>query len=176
MEGADDGGKGDEMRWEGWLLLTKAKRLLNGNRQLLFEGLIRLVRRQVDPVEARVTLGQLADLARLLDRKAPRAIRPLEVLEAVDRNARRAGRELEEARLLLSRPGGDALPEPADDLVPRRVAALAGVQAESVTRVSERRHPVYEWDARSRCASSSHRRRCRPCRRSGARAPARQRR
>lgn len=81
------------------LLLAEAERLLNGNRELLLQRLERLIRREIDPVEACVRLGQLADLASLLDSKPPWSVRALKVLEAVDRDTRRAGRELKKPGL-----------------------------------------------------------------------------
>jgi hypothetical protein len=69
------------------------------DRQLLLERLKRLVRREVDPVKAGVTLWQLTDLSRLFDGEPTGAVGPLEVLEPVDGDSGRAGRELEESGL-----------------------------------------------------------------------------
>lgn len=91
------------------LLLPKTDRLLDRPRELLLQRVVALVRRQVEAVEARVGLGQLALLAGLLDREAAGPVGPLQVLEAVDGDARGAGRELQEARFLLCVPAADDL-------------------------------------------------------------------
>ena len=101
----------------GTLLLAEADRLLHRPRQLLLERLVVLVRRQVDTVEARVALRQLVRVSTLLNREPPWAIRALQVLEAVDRNPRRARRELQQPALPLWRPAPHTLPEPLHDLV-----------------------------------------------------------
>lgn len=64
-------------------------------------------------------LGQLALLAGLLDREAAGPVGPLQVLEAVDGDARGAGRELQEAGFLLCVPA-------ADDLVGLGVSGTRG--------------------------------------------------
>lgn len=68
------------------------------------------VRGKIKPVEARMTLGELSRLARLLEREASWSVRTLQVLEAVDGDPRRAGDELEQTTLLLRRPRLDRLP------------------------------------------------------------------
>lgn len=74
-----------------------------------------------------MTLGQLGNLARLLNRKATRAIRALQVLEAVDGDAAGAGCKLEQTALLLRVPAADALPKVLDDLVRLGVASVVRV-------------------------------------------------
>ena len=71
-----------------------------------------LIRRQVDPIEARMTLRELTLLTRLLNRESPRPIGSLQVFETINRNSRRARRELQEARFLLCVPAADALQFP----------------------------------------------------------------
>ena len=97
---------------------------LYGQRQLVLQARVVLVRRQIDPVEARVALGQLRWVALFLDREAARAVRALEVLEPVDGNARRARRELQQTRLPLGWPRAYAFPEPLDHLVVHLVPAV----------------------------------------------------
>lgn len=96
-------------RCKARLLLPKTHRLLDGPRELLVEGVVALVRRQVETVEASVGFRELRFLARLLDREAAGAIGALQVLEAVDRDARCARGELQEARFLLGVPAADDL-------------------------------------------------------------------
>ena len=74
-----------------------------------------------------MTLGQLGNLARLLNRKATRAIRALQVLEAVDGDAAGAGCKLEQTALLLRVQAADALPKVLDDLVRLGVASVVRV-------------------------------------------------
>ena len=78
------------------------------------------VRRQVETVEARVTLWQLSDLARFLEREPTGTVRTLQVLEPVDRDATRARRKLQQTRFLLGRPALDCFPEPLHDLFAQR--------------------------------------------------------
>jgi hypothetical protein len=93
----------------------------------VLQRVVVFVRREIDPIEACVALGQLARVTCLLDREPPRAVRTLEVLEAVDRDTRRACRELQQAGLALGRPAPDALPEPLDHLVVHLVPAVVSV-------------------------------------------------
>jgi hypothetical protein len=72
-------------------------------------------------------LGQVLRITSLLNGKATWPIRALQVLEAADGDLGRARRELEQAGLLLGRPGADGLPEPDDDLVRLGVGAVVGV-------------------------------------------------
>ena len=74
-----------------------------------------------------MTLRQRRNLPSLLNRKASRPVRPLQVLEAIDRNTTGSRRELQESRLLLRVPGTDDLPEILDHLVLFLVAAVVGV-------------------------------------------------
>ena len=91
------------------LLLSKPDRLLDRPREFLLQSIEALIRRQVQSIEASVRLGQLGLLSRLLDREAAGAVGALEVLEAVDGDARGAGCELQEARFLFGVPSADAL-------------------------------------------------------------------
>ena len=74
-----------------------------------------------------MTLGQSIDLASLLNRKSPRPITTLQILEAVDGNAARSGSKLQESRFLFRIPRSDDLPEVLDDLVLFLVSAIIGV-------------------------------------------------
>jgi hypothetical protein len=74
-----------------------------------------------------MTLRQLIRLSRLLNRKAPWPITPLKILEAVNRNARRPRRKLQQAALLLGVPAADAFPKVLNDFVVFRVAAVVCV-------------------------------------------------
>jgi hypothetical protein len=74
-----------------------------------------------------MTLGQLIRLSRLLNRKASGSITSLQILEAINRDARGARCKLQQARLLLGVPAADALPEVLDDFVVFCVAAVVGV-------------------------------------------------
>lgn len=67
---------------------SKAKKnyALNSQSQLLLQRRIILIRRQINPIEARMTLRQLARVSRLLNRKPSRSIRPLQILESIDRD------------------------------------------------------------------------------------------
>ncbi len=58
-----------------------------------------VVIRRTDPVETRVRLGQLRDLASLLDSEATWPVRSLQVLESVDGDSRGTGGELQQAGL-----------------------------------------------------------------------------
>ena len=74
-----------------------------------------------------MTLRQRRNLPSLLNRKPPRPVRALQVLETVDRDTTGARRELQESGLLLGVPGADDLPEVLDHLVLLLVAAVVGV-------------------------------------------------
>jgi hypothetical protein len=50
-------------------------------------------------VETRMTLWQLRDFSGLFDRESTRAVRALQVLEAVDGDTRGTGRELQQSGL-----------------------------------------------------------------------------
>ena len=91
------------------LLLSETDGLLDGPEELALQRVESLVRWQVEPVEARVTLRQLRLLARLLDSEATRSIGALQILEAVDGDTGSAGRELQETRFLFRVPAPDAL-------------------------------------------------------------------
>lgn len=72
-------------------------------------------------------LGQRGDFPRLLNGKPPRPIAALQVLKAVNGNARGTRCELQEARFLLRIPGPYDLPEVLDHFVLLLVAAVIGV-------------------------------------------------
>jgi hypothetical protein len=72
-------------------------------------------------------LWQLIRLTRLLNRESSRSITSLEILEAVDRDTRSTGSELQQTRLLLRVPAADTLPEVLDDFVVFSVAAVIRV-------------------------------------------------
>ena len=91
------------------LLLSETNSLLDGPEKLALQRVESLVRWQVEPVEARVTLRQLSLLAGLLDREAARTVRALQVLEAVDGDTGSASRELQETGFLFRVPAPDAL-------------------------------------------------------------------
>lgn len=74
-----------------------------------------------------MTLRQLPHLTRLLNRKSPRPITPLQILKPINRNATRARRKLQQSTLLLSIPAPNAPPEVLDDFVVLRVAAVVGM-------------------------------------------------
>lgn len=96
---------------------NKTHDALYSKRELMLQARIILIRRQINPVEARVTLRELVGVAGLLDRESPRPVGSLKVLEPVDRDTRCARGELQEARLALGRPAAHTLPEPLDDFV-----------------------------------------------------------
>ncbi len=79
---------------------------------------------QVEPIEARVAAREATRVPALLDRKPPRSIAALEILEAVDGNARGARGELEQARFALREPRTEARPEPLDHPVRLLVPAV----------------------------------------------------
>jgi hypothetical protein len=72
-------------------------------------------------------LWQLIRLTRLLNRESSRSITSLEILEAVDRDTRSTGSELQQTRLLLRVPAADTLPEVLNDFVVFSVAAVIRV-------------------------------------------------
>lgn len=74
-----------------------------------------------------VTLRQRITTPTLLNRKPPRAITALQILEPIDRDPTGAGRELEQPALLLGIPAPDDLPEVLDHLVRLRVASVVGM-------------------------------------------------
>ena len=90
----------------------------------MFQTRVVFVRRQVNPVEARMTLRQLRRIARLFDGEPPRPIGALQVLEPIDRYPRRARRELQQTTLALRRPAPHTLPEPLHNLVADLVATV----------------------------------------------------
>ena len=57
----------------------------------------------------------------------------MQILESVDRNPRRASRELEQAGFALRRPAADALPEPLDDFVVELVTTVVSELSPVVT-------------------------------------------
>lgn len=73
------------MAAEQRLLLSEPNCLFNGHGQLGRQCLVRLIGRQVQAIEACVSLGQLAFLSRLLDGEPTRTVRALQVLETIDR-------------------------------------------------------------------------------------------
>jgi hypothetical protein len=91
------------------LLLSEADRLLDSPGELLCELVERLVRRQIQAVEARMRLGELRLFARLLDREATGSVGTLEIFETVDGDTRSTSGELQEARLLLGVPATNDL-------------------------------------------------------------------
>lgn len=107
-------------------VIGKKSNVLHSKRQLLLESRIILIRRQVDPIEAGVTLWKLRRIPRLLDREPPWSIRTLQVFEAVYRNTRSSRGKLQEARLSLGGPAPHTLPEPLDDLVRDFVPSVIG--------------------------------------------------
>lgn len=115
------------------LLYSESERLLHGQCQFGFQRTSVRVRRQVDTVEAGVTLGQLRDLACLFDREAARTIGALQVLEAVDRDTGGAGGKLQKTRLALRRPRLDGRPEPLHHLVLLGEATVVGEPLPVVT-------------------------------------------
>lgn len=83
------------------LLLSEALRLLDRIVQLLDELLVRLVRRQIEPIEAGVRSRQPRVLAHLLDAVALRSVRAHQLGKAADRHATRARHELQQTGALL---------------------------------------------------------------------------
>lgn len=100
------------------------KYALDSQRQLLLQRRVVPVRWQIDTVEARMRLRQLARVAGFLDGETARSVGSLQILEAVDRDTRRARGKLQEARFALRWPASDALPEPLDDFVVDFVSAV----------------------------------------------------
>lgn len=82
-----------------------------------------------------MTLWQLARVTRFLNGEATRTVRSLQILETVDRNARRASCKLQQTGLALRWPATDALPEPLDDLIVDFVATVVRKLAPVVTNV-----------------------------------------
>lgn len=113
---------------------------LNSQRQLLLQCRVVPVRWQINTVEARMRLRQLARVAGFLDGETARSVGSLQILEAVDRDTRRARSKLQEARFALRWPASDALPEPLDDFVVDFVSAIVRELGPivAVTRPSER--------------------------------------
>ena len=74
-----------------------------------------------------MTLRQRRLPSTLLNRKPPRAITPLQILKAIDRDPTRAGSKLQQPTLLLRVPAADDLPEVLNHFVRLRVAAVIGV-------------------------------------------------
>lgn len=98
------------------LLDRKAARFLHRLCQLVGHQLVRLVRGQIDPIEARVRLGQilLRHIGRQVDGEQTRsdgAGGALQGAEALQRDARRAGDELQQPGAHLGRVGLDDLCE-----------------------------------------------------------------
>jgi hypothetical protein len=91
------------------LLLSETNSLLDSPGQFLGQRVVSLVRREIQTVETCVRFGQLGFLARLLDGEATRAVRSLEVFEAVDGDSGSSGGELKETGLLLGVPAANAL-------------------------------------------------------------------
>lgn len=69
-------------------------------------------------------LRQRRDITRLLYSESARTIGPLQILEAVDRDTRRACCELQQSGFLLCRPSAHNLPEPLDHLVVHLVSTI----------------------------------------------------
>lgn len=109
------------------LFLSESERLLYRDGHLVLQGVVGLVRRQIQTVEAGVRLRQSHRVTRLLDGEPSGAIRTLQILEAVDGDTRGTRGELQQTRLLLGVPAADDLPEVLDDLVLLLVAAVVGV-------------------------------------------------
>ena len=93
----------------GLLLLSESHRLLDRPGQLLLQRVVRLVRRQIQPVEARVTLRQRRLVLCLFDREASRAVAALQVLESVHGDTRGTRGELQKTRLLFRVPSANQL-------------------------------------------------------------------
>ena len=71
-----------------------------------------------------VTLRQRVAAPALLNRKPPRPVTALQILEPIDRDPTGASRELQQSALLLGIPTPDDLPEVLDHLVRFRVAPV----------------------------------------------------
>jgi hypothetical protein len=69
--------------------------VLHCKRQLVFQRCVVPVWRQVDPVEASVTLWELRGITRLLDSESTRTVRALQIFEPINRNSGGASSELE---------------------------------------------------------------------------------
>ena len=95
--------------------------------QLLLQALVVLIRREIQPIKARMAPRQTVRIAALLDREPPRRVRALQILEPVDRYTGCASGELQQARLAFGRPASNALPEPLDDFVVHLVTTIVGV-------------------------------------------------
>jgi len=100
--------------------------VLDGQPQLVLQGLDVLVRWEVQSIEARVASWQLASVSVLFNGKPPRTVRTLKVLETVDWYPRGSGGELEKAGLLFWGPRTKDLPKPGDDLIFFIVATVVG--------------------------------------------------
>lgn len=83
------------------LFLSKALRLFDGIVELLDHLLVRLVRRQIQPIKARVRSGQPRVFAHLLDAEALWPVGAHQLGEAADRHATRSGDELQQASAFL---------------------------------------------------------------------------
>ena len=83
--------------------------LLDGVGELLGELVIRLVRREVESVEARVRTRQPRVLPDLLDAEPLRAVAPHKLGEPADGHSTRPANELQEAGTLLVIHGSDKL-------------------------------------------------------------------
>ena len=68
-------------------------RVLDRERELALERVVVRVRREVEPVEAGVALGELRHLARLFEREPPGPVRALQVLEAARARGRWRGED-----------------------------------------------------------------------------------
>jgi len=78
------------------LLLTESYRLLNGPSQFLLQCIESLVGWQIETVETGVRFWQCGLVLCLFDSEASRSITTLEILEAVDWNARGTSGELKQ--------------------------------------------------------------------------------
>lgn len=110
-----------------FLFLPESKRFLHCDGHLVLQGVVGLVRGQVEAVEASVGLGEGVGVARFLDREASGSVGSLKVFESVDGDTGSTCGELEETGLLFRVPGADNLPEVLDDFVLLLVAAVVGV-------------------------------------------------
>lgn len=102
----------------------KPKYALDGKGEFMFKTGIVLVRGQINPIEAGMTLRQLRWVTRLFDRETSGTIRALQIFEAIDGYARSSGRKLKKSRFALRRPAADAFPEPLDDFVVHLVSTI----------------------------------------------------
>ena len=82
----------------------KAYHALDRESQLLLQALIILIRRQIQPIKARMAPRQPTRIAALLDREPARSIAALQILESVHGHARRARGKLQQPRLALRWP------------------------------------------------------------------------